>query len=170
MIDICRNTKLVRKYDQELIRQTYINFKQYIKNIIEAYNGRIWIWEGDGGLVVFHIKDFINQAILSAIKILSNIPVFNLTLNALDDDLQIRIAMNSGTTEFKKDIMTIDSDTIIEVKKIEKDHTSPMTISVSKHTYQHINLNIRKYLEKKIINNLEVYQLKIPLIGEKIDN
>jgi class 3 adenylate cyclase len=169
-VDICGNTKLVRKYDANLIQNTYLELMKSISEIILRRDGRIWVWEGDGGLLVFHLKDFVNQAIYSSIEILSTMPAFNATKNYIDDDLQIRIGINAGKTEYKKDNRTIQSDAIKEVKIIEKSYTSPMTISITPQTYQYIDSIIKRYLVKKTIQDKTIYQLKIPLLGENIGN
>jgi hypothetical protein len=168
-VDICGNTKLVRKYDINLIQNTYLEFIKLITEIIIKREGRIWVWEGDGGLLVFHIKDSINQAIYSSIDILSSLPAFNATKNYLDENLEIRIAINAGKTEYKKDTRTIQSDAIKEVKIIEKSYTAPMTISITLKTYQYIDSIIKKYLIKKTISDKTIYQIKFPLLGENIE-
>jgi len=167
-IDICGNSNLVRKYDGTLIQKTYANFKRYVSNMIEKRDGRIWSWEGDGGLIVFHLNDFVNQALLASIEIISNMPVFNAVSNYLDDNLLIRIGINAGVAEYKKNIEMIDSEAINEAKKIEKNHTEPMTISVTTRTLQNIDIIIRKCFCQVEINNKTVYQLRFPILGSEI--
>lgn len=164
-IDICDNSKLFRKYDTAIIRQTYQNFKNLIKNIIEKRDGRIWTWEGDGGVAAFHIKDYINQSVLAAIDILSAMPIFNTTSNYIDDDILIRIGINAGDAEYKNDIDMIDSESINKTKLIEKKHTYPMSISINYHTYQHLDSIIKNYFVNEMINGDLVYNLKMPLLG-----
>ncbi len=168
-IDICDNSKLFQKYETSIIRQTYQNFKNLIKNIIEKRDGRIWAWEGDGGIAAFHIKDYINQAVLAAIDILSAMPIFNATSNYIDDDILIRIGINAGDAEYKNDIDMIDSESINKAKIIEKKHTYPMSISIFYHTYQHLDAIIKNYFINEIINGELVYNLKMPLIGVKFE-
>ncbi len=167
-IDICDNSKLFQKYDTSIIRLTYQNFKNLIKSIIEKRDGRIWNWEGDGGVAAFHIKDYINQSILSAIDILSALPVFNTTSNYIDDDIIVRIGINTGDAEYKNDIDMIDSDSINKTKIIEKKHTYPMSISITYNTFQNLDSAIKKFFTNEIINGKSIYNLKMPLLGVKI--
>lgn len=150
-----------------MIRQTYNNFKNFIKGIIEKRDGRIWNWEGDGGLAAFHIKDFVKNGVLSSIDILSAMPIFNATSNFINEDILIRIGINSGEAEFKNDIMMIDSDAIQKTKLVEKKHTYPMTISITPNTYQHLDSIVKSQFRNETINNENIYILKFPLMGEK---
>ncbi len=164
-IDICGNSNFVRKYDNELIRKTYLNFKKLVQNCVEKRNGRIWSWEGDGGLAVFHVEDFMNKAILASIEILSSMTVFNMTSNHLDDDISIRIGMNAGQAEYNKNLHMINSEAITEARQIEKNNTLPMTISVNPNVVQNIDVAIRNYFSMENINGKYVCQLKLPLYG-----
>jgi class 3 adenylate cyclase len=162
-VDICGNSKLVREYDSLMIKDTYKNFKKMVTNSVEIRKGRIWNWEGDGGLCVFHLDDFVNQAVLSSIDIMSSMIIFNSTTNLLNEDIRIRIGINAGSAEYKNDTASITSDSIEETKNIEKKHTEPETISISKHTVQYIDVLIRNNFIFKEINSMDLYQLKIPI-------
>ncbi len=168
-IDICGNSNFVRKYDSDSIHTTYLNFKKLVQNCVEKRNGRIWSWEGDGGLAVFHIEDFVNKAIFTAIEILASMPIFNLTSNYLDDDITIRIGINAGQAEYNKNLQMINSEAIADARKIEKHHTLPMTISVNHHVVQNVDVSIRNYFTFENINGRDVYQLKLPLLGAKFE-
>ena len=132
-------------------------------NAVERHNGRIWSWEGDGGLLVFHIKDSVNDAILTAVEIISSMVVLNASGNYLDGNLRIRIGISSGTARYKKEVNAITSDAIEKTKEIEKHYTHPMTISISKHTFQHMDMILRNFFETVSINGQKVFMLRFPI-------
>lgn len=162
-VDICGNSKLVRKYDNSLIKETYKNYKKLVTNTVEARNGRIWSWEGDGGLFVFHLDDFVKDTILSSIEILSSMIIFNATANLVGEDIKIRIGINAGEAEYKRQTNSIISDAIEKTRLIEKKYTKPGTISVSKHTALHLDSRIKNYLIETEVNCFPIYQLKLPV-------
>jgi hypothetical protein len=43
----------VRKYPADVIEKTYEDLRLMVEGAIDKRNGRIWSWEGDGGLVAF---------------------------------------------------------------------------------------------------------------------
>jgi hypothetical protein len=166
-VDICENTRIVRKYDNSIVKETYKNFNRLITNLSEARKGRIWHWEGDGGLIVYHLDDFVNQAVLTSIEILSSMAIFNATANFLGENIKIRIGINAGTAEYKKNTNSITSDSIDLTKLIEKTHTEQSSISITKHTISHVDPFIRNYFVEKYFNSMDIFQLKVPIIGSR---
>ncbi len=166
-IDICGNSELVRKYNSSYIKETYTNFKKLVNDCIISRNGRIWSWEGDGGLVAFLLDDFVNNALFASIDILNSLIKFNTTINFLNEPLSIRIGINAGNAEYKKNTQLITSDSIELTRRIEKHHTETGTISISKHTYQYVNVLIREFMIEKEINGASIYQLKLPIWNRK---
>jgi len=162
-IDICGNTKLVRKYNIDDIQKTYSNYKKMVVSIIEKRNGRVWMWEGDGGVLVFHIKDPVNDAIYSSFEILGLMHIFNATMNLLNEPVNIRIAINSGETKFKKDATNIHSEPLDRVREIEKHHTMPMSISVANHTFKYANQLIKPFFQLKEIKGENLHNYQIPV-------
>ena len=162
-IDICGNSKLVRKYDGAKVKETYKYFKNMVVKAVENRNGRIWSWEGDGGLLVFHLNDSVNDAVFTSIEIMSSLLLMNSSLNLLGEDIVVRVGINAGDAEYKKDTQSIISDSIEIAKNIEKNHTIPSTISLSKNSFQHINSVIRGSFTEKEVNGLGVYQLELPI-------
>ncbi|HNZ27965.1 MAG TPA: hypothetical protein PLG34_10180 [Spirochaetota bacterium] len=165
-VDICGNSKLVRKYDGAKIKESYKIFKSLVVKAVESRNGRIWSWEGDGGLLVFHLDDFVDSAVLASIDIMTSLIVFNSTMNLLGEDIIIRMGINVGGAEYKKEVDSIISDSIELAKKIEKNHTTPQTVSISKNSYQHVNSALRNYFREKEINGMTIYQLSFPIKEE----
>lgn len=53
-LDIVGNTELVRKYSKTLIESTYSDLRQIVEMASDRRNGRIWSWEGDGGIIAFY--------------------------------------------------------------------------------------------------------------------
>jgi Na+/H+-translocating membrane pyrophosphatase len=51
-----KNSKFVRKYTADRIQKTYTDLKDIVDIAIERRNGRVWIWEGVGGLVAFYFS------------------------------------------------------------------------------------------------------------------
>ena len=99
-IDIVGNSQLVRKYPYETVTQTYDDLRNIVTASIEKRNGRIWFWEGDGGLAAFFLGDRDTSASLSAMEIAHELFVYNRMRCRLDDPLAVRMAVHSGTCEY----------------------------------------------------------------------
>ena len=52
-IDICQNSELVKKYNTSIMEKVYYRFSNYLNHKLSNFNGRVWSWAGDGGLIAF---------------------------------------------------------------------------------------------------------------------
>lgn len=134
-LDIVGNSGLVREYSEETIRATYGDLRGIVQRSIERREGRLWNWEGDGGLVAFYFAKKFNAAVLSAIDILHELFLYNRLECRLKSPLGVRIAVHGGPCEFRHNTEDIVSDTIDRTLEIEAEHTEPNTVTVSNVVY-----------------------------------
>jgi hypothetical protein len=52
-IDICHNSEMVKKYSTKVMEKIYYRLWDFLKRRLDHWEGRIWSWAGDGGLVAF---------------------------------------------------------------------------------------------------------------------
>lgn len=137
MLDIVKNSELVRKYSVELINKTYADLKDIVDIAIERRNGRIWSWEGDGGLVAFYFSHKNLLATLSAMEIIHELFIYNQLFCKLDEPLAVRLAVHLGPfeyTEYEDDLK--NNDTIKKVIEIEAKYTKPNSLTISNIVYE----------------------------------
>ena len=130
-IDIVGNSNLVRKYPAEIINKTYTDLRRIVSEAITKRNGRIWSWEGDGGLAAFHFGDKHRSVTLSAMEIIHDLFVYNRIKCPLDDPLKVRIGVHSGICEYTASTEELEKmETFQEVDAIQR-KAKPSTASVS---------------------------------------
>ncbi len=163
-VDICSNSRLIVTYPQEVVRETYSMFKKFVQNFAKKRDGLVWNWEGDGGIVVFHLGDTVNQAVFFAIDLLESMPIFNATLNYINgEDIRIRAGIHAGSAEFKNDTALINSDSIEKVKVVEKKMTSPLSISITQSSFSNVNRILRDYFTPQDFNGETVYKYEFSI-------
>ena len=136
-LDIVKNSELVRKYSPELIQETYDDVKDIVDIAIERRNGRIWSWEGDGGLIAFYFSNKNLLATVSAMEIIHELFIYNQLFCKLDEPLAVRLAVHRGPceyTEYEDDLK--NNDTIRKVIEIESKYTKPNSVTVSNIVYE----------------------------------
>lgn len=139
-MDIVGNTKLVRKNSQTNVERIYKVLKDYTSDIVEYRNGRIWRWDGDGGIIAFHFSNRNEMAVLSAIEILHRIFLFNHFSNPLDRFLSLRIAINSGRCLYTSNEENIlHSDVVKKTIAIESKYTEPDSITITEESLAHLD-------------------------------
>lgn len=139
-LDIVGNTNLVRQYPENVIQKTYGDLRDIVERCIEQRNGRIWNWEGDGGLVSFFFSNKSMLATLSAMEIIHELFIYNQVHCVLDKPLAVRIAVHCGSCCFSFDMDEIcKHDVIKEIVRIESKHTRPNSITISNVVYPALN-------------------------------
>ena len=130
-LDIVGNTDLVRKYSPYIIQSTYSDLRAIVQIAVEKRNGRLWNWEGDGGLAAFYFSRKNNAAALSAMEIIHELFMYNLLKCRLDELLRVRMAVHSGQCQFRHSFENFKNDIIKYIAEIESNYTKPNTVTFS---------------------------------------
>lgn len=131
-IDIVGNTRLVKQYSPGVIKKSYSDIKKIVKKAIEKRNGRIWSWEGDGGLAAFFFSNKYYLATLCGMEIIHELFIYNMIYNPLSRPLSLRLAIHGGPciyTGNDEDIQKID--VVKKVMDMESRHTGPNTLTIT---------------------------------------
>lgn len=139
-MDIVRNSRLVRGNSRSGIQSAYDQLRESTRRIAEKRRGRIWLWEGDGGIVAFHYAHPAMSAVLSGMELLNDLAVYNLTGNPLDRDIQVRVAVHAGFVHYTEDSASLlREECVKEVTEIEERWTPPGSMAVSASIAPHVD-------------------------------
>ncbi len=131
-IDIADNSGIVKRYPKEIVEKTYTEFSYIIQNISEQRDGRLWSWEGDGGVVAFFLGNKYQHAVLSAFEMVNQLFLYNHTLCTLKEHLHFRISIHSGECEYSEDReQLIQSEPVKLLMKMEKEYSDIDSICIS---------------------------------------
>jgi class 3 adenylate cyclase len=144
-IDIVENSRLVREYSSEVVTAAYSDFRNSVRSIVEKRNGRLWGWEGDGGIAAFYFKEKNIDAVLSGIEILLELFFYNIFRCPLQENLKVRIAIHTGQCQFFHDLKRIQNDTVRILESLEAEYTLPDTITLTPSVYHDLGNKLEKY-------------------------
>lgn len=148
-IDIVQNTKLVKKFGQKLMNKAYADIHGIVKEVIQKRHGRIWIWEGDGGLVAFHFSNRNLLCVLSAMEIIHRLFLYNKLYSKFKIPLDVKVIVNTHPCEFSYDTHEIKgSDTMKQIRQIESESIESNTVTISYTTLVSLDPIIRNKLTK----------------------
>ncbi|RPJ06884.1 MAG: hypothetical protein EHM28_09075 [Spirochaetaceae bacterium] len=161
-IDIVNNTQLVRKYNKEIIAEVYADLKEFFTREVEKRNGRIWNWEGDGGLAAFNYDDKNVKAVLSGIDILLDLFLYNLFKCPLKEPLQVRIAVHTGPCQFSFNIREIQSETLRTVSELVTKYGLPDHLTISPSVYSDLGSKLELFFKPITLKSSNfVYQYHV---------
>ena len=161
--DIVGNSKLVRRYSKKEIMRGFTDVKRLVVGMVDKREGRIWRWEGDGGLAAFYFGNKNRQVTLAAIEVLLELFMYNLFDCPFNEPLSIRIAAHTGPCQFFNNVNDIRSATINRLIDIETRHTAPDSLTISPSVYTDLGTKLESFfnpVEISVRNNLYRYKLE----------
>ncbi|MDH5657016.1 MAG: hypothetical protein OEZ34_13965 [Spirochaetia bacterium] len=144
-VDVVGSSMLVRTNVKIEVESTLSRLRNRIINLAEQYNGRLWFWHGDGGVLAFYGPSSCSSAVTAMISVLYNLPVFNIVDNELnlESDIRLRVGLNYGPVEYRNDVASIVSETIQSAEKIEKNCSPHNALAVSESVYSQLSGPLR---------------------------
>jgi class 3 adenylate cyclase len=130
-VDIAGNSRLVRRYPRGSIKEVYGRVKDLVTRLVEKRDGRIWGWEGDGGLAAFYYNDRTIQATLCGMEILHELFLYNLLGKGLPEPVLVRLAVHAGPCRFFHSARESSGDTTRRAELLESSYTQPGSLTVS---------------------------------------
>jgi class 3 adenylate cyclase len=131
-IDIAGSSALVKKHGLKKAEKLYYQFWSFLRRVLSVYDGRIWNWAGDGGIVAFAFKEHQQRSVLCAMELQSLMAIFNADpRKPVQDTIALRIGIDTGKVRFSADTGQIVSEAINYAAHLEKGFTEPGGISIS---------------------------------------
>jgi hypothetical protein len=131
-VDVKGNSEMVLRHGRESMDQVYAALRRMLLRAIEKRNGRLWFWEGDGGIAAFYAGDVGSTAVQSGMELLHEVALYNAISNPLDAPLQLRVAVNTGYLEYNADFAELQhAPAVKKAQEIEAEYTDTDTLTVS---------------------------------------
>jgi class 3 adenylate cyclase len=131
-IDIAGSSAIVKKHGMKKAERLYFHFWSFLRRILAVYDGRIWNWAGDGGIIAFTFKGHQKRALMFALELQSLMELFNSDPDRpVNEAIRLRMGLDWGKIKYLSDTGQIVSETINYAAHLEKGFTSPGGISAS---------------------------------------
>ena len=138
-MDIVGSSELVRRFGRNVMEKFYSFFWSSLKERLAIYNGRIWSWAGDGGILAFAFKKHQIRAVQFAVEIQRTMPLVNShSRNPIEEDVSVRIGMHCGKVAFMADTGRIISEVINLAAHLEKKGTRPGGVSITENIWKQL--------------------------------
>ncbi len=134
-LDIVGSSELVRQHLKKNVDRAYMDLKNIAERIVVKREGRIWSWEGDGGLAAFYFGHKNIQATLSGSEILLELFMYNMLECDLSQPLQVRMAVHTGPCLYFDSLENLQSDTLRRLETIESKYTLADSLTLSPGVY-----------------------------------
>ncbi|MEO1367260.1 MAG: hypothetical protein AAFX50_08780, partial [Acidobacteriota bacterium] len=146
------------------------SFLELARSTAKTYGGEVFSWSPRGGLVMFWAKRSYDHAIMTGLKVLHNLPVFNLDLeqNPLETDVEIRVAAHDAVVVFQLPIEEISSPDITYVGELQSQNTEGGELTITRRLLERIDERLRPHFKfKGRFEREPIYSCKLPSTGAK---
>jgi hypothetical protein len=134
-VDVAGNSALVREHGRAKIAEVYRSLRAIVAGAAERRNGRLWGWEGDGGIVAFTFDEQNERAVLTGMEVLNELFIFNLVDSPLEGGLHVRVTVHNGPCRYDDDGSEMKADTIKRIWEIDSRHGIVDTMLVTDSVY-----------------------------------
>ncbi|HEQ71017.1 MAG TPA: hypothetical protein ENN69_00880 [Spirochaetia bacterium] len=159
--DIADNSHIVRSNPAKKVERAYQDLFSIVTSALDRRNGRIWSFQGDGGLAAFCFSRKDQQAVLAAVECLHELVLYNLGEKTISGPLAVRFAIHSGRCIYSSNTESLKkNDTVKDVVDIEHRFTRPGSCTISQKAYITLDKRIADLftpLKEKSIHNLYNY-------------
>ncbi len=139
-LDIVDNSGLLRRYGTRRMEQLYFRLHTFLRTKLRVYDGRVWTWAGDGGVLAFAFGGQADRVVYYALEIQRTVSLFSIGCdNPLPEPVRLRMAADSGRIRFYSDTGRIVSEVINYACHLEKQCTAPGMVSVSAEVHKALN-------------------------------
>ncbi len=146
-IDVVASSKLVRSHTKAKIDRAYQDLQRIVVNAVYRRNGRVWNWEGDGGVLAFLFGDKNMQAALAGMEIILELFLYNTFRCTLASPLSVRMAVHTGPCPYHESFDRIQSDTLRRLGLIESRFTRPDSVTLSPGVYSDLGPKLSRFFE-----------------------
>jgi len=158
IMDIVKNSDLVRTYDQETISRLYRDVRKLMQRVVEKRDGRLWLWEGDGGLAAFYMGDTNIAAVHSGMEILHELFLYNHLWSSLDEHVAVRMSVHSGQVEYREQIDSIESPVLEKARHIESRIAGANELAISELVYDTVDPVVAKWFRENPVADESYYR------------
>ena len=152
-VDVVGNSRLVRAHGKDLMGRIYGRLRELVTMIVERRNGRLWGWEGDGGIAAFTFEEQNERASLCAIELMNEVFLYNLTSCPLEEGIHIRAVVHNGPCEYSESGSELKVDTIKRIWEIDGSLGKADTLILTDSVYPSLERDVASAFSRLQVDN-----------------
>ena len=139
------------KTQTENVETLYRSFKELVSGTGSSYGGEIFDWSGSGGLLIFWSNRSYDHAIMTGLKVLHSLPVFNLDpqQNPIAASVKIRAAAHDAVIIFQLPSRDISSEDLDFVVELQRKNTDPGELSITRRLLERVDDRLKPHFKYK---------------------
>jgi len=140
-------------------------FHNHIKRAVEPSNGRIWMWNEFGGVVLFPLVDDSSRVVQTAARLILNRILHSVEEFPFKTVISYRMALHTGETVFHKrgETGTIVSDTVNFIFHLGQKFAEPGQLYITREIFDGMHPGFRSlFVPEDSFENREIFRMRSP--------
>ena len=153
------------KSQPEKVSTLYRSFRELVLATASNYGGELFRWNENGGLLIFWRSRSFDHAIMTGLKVLHNLPVFNLDTeqNPLGANVHTRSAAHDAVIIFQLPASEIRSQEIDFVIKMQQEITDSAELTITRRLLERVDTRLKPHFKfKERFDGEPVYACRLP--------
>ncbi len=164
-IDVAGNSRLVRTFGRDAMHRIYNALRSMTTESVERRNGRLWSWEGDGGLYAFTFEEQNQRAAIAAVEVLHEIFLYNLGACPIPDGVHVRLTIHNGPCVYAADGSELKCETVKRLWEIDSCHGQPDSLTITPLIVPTLGPELaRQFAARKIQADGDLYTYSVGLM------
>ncbi|MGQ9616658.1 MAG: hypothetical protein ACUVWJ_09720 [Spirochaetota bacterium] len=121
-------------------------FRSFVERIVAGANGRLWIWDDNGGLVLFPYNGTDFEPVLTCYRLILSRRIYNIEVFSLSVQHSYRIALDVGITVYRSRgrTGTIVSGAINDIFNLGKKFCKPGNFYITEKVFEIVPEGLKK--------------------------
>lgn len=152
-----------KKSGQVHLKKVKDAFHEYIRKAVEQNNGRIWMWNEFGGLVLFPYEDGPSQMVLTAAKLMLHRTIASCEDFQFKTAISYRLALHIGSTIYKNrgKTGTIVAEAVNFTFHLGNKFARPGNMYITKPVYELTHSGLKDlFVREEIFEGREIFRMK----------
>ena len=146
-------------YSKSSIEKIFEHIKNEISQIVHYFGGRIWFWNNNSGMLIFHFGDHINNAALSCLYIINKFFLICTEKLKIEKMLKFKISIDTGIgIYYQHDTNHITSELLNFTVHLQQKFTKDNSMFLTKNVFDKLSPRINKFFkENENFENKQIF-------------
>lgn len=159
--------------EPEKVATLFQSFRELVLATAANYGGELFRWHENSGLLIFWRSRSFDHAIMTGLKVLHNLPVFNLDTeqNPLGTNIKTRSAAHDAVIIFQLPSSEIRSADIEYVVKMQRETTDSAELTITRRLLERVDSRLKPHFKfKERFEGEPVYACRLPSVTDRANN
>ncbi len=158
--------EMERMYGRDTLAQALGSFRKYIESLVGSFNGRIWIWSGFGGVILFPFNLEQSDALKCGFRIILHKHLYDVEESVFPNFISFRLALSIGNLAYTE-VGTghVISDSLNHIYHLGQQFAKPGNFYITEEVLliSHVTF-VNFFVEMGDFEGKKIFRMRLPVL------